>query len=242
MIIYKCTNKLNGKVYIGQTIQSFEKRIGDHRRTSTYSPKDCPALYNAFKKYGFESFTWEIIHTAETLEELNEKEIFWIKEHNSVDSKFGYNCCLGGGGRLQTEEQKLRQGQISKNYWAGLSEEARLKRKEKLSISNLGRVHSKETRKKISDSNKGKVQTEEWKEKRISKLRGIKRTEEQNKVNKESHGKPILQLSLEGKFIKEFISISEASRVTKKDRVSINDCCKEKIKTSGGFIWKYKEK
>ena len=91
MIIYKITNIKNNKVYIGQTTGTLENRVKRHfydaNRNNT---KFCRAI----RKYGKDSFISEIIDYADTKEELDEKEIYWIKYYNS--SVDGYNTTLGG--------------------------------------------------------------------------------------------------------------------------------------------------
>ena len=79
MVIYKVKNKINGKTYIGQTIQVLGKRIGQHLKESKNDKNNKPFL-NAIKKYGIENFDWEIIDEASSLDELDEKEIYWIKQ------------------------------------------------------------------------------------------------------------------------------------------------------------------
>ena len=90
MIIYKITNKINDKIYIGQTIRSLEERVKEHKRK-----KNC-SLYKAFNKYGIENFDFEIIEKCNSIEEMNEKEIYWIKYYDCLMPK-GYNLCEGGG-------------------------------------------------------------------------------------------------------------------------------------------------
>ena len=71
MLIYKATNLINGKIYIGMTTKTLEHRVKVHKRDSqrlnTY-------FYQAIRKQGFDNFKWEVIDTAETMEELEEKE------------------------------------------------------------------------------------------------------------------------------------------------------------------------
>ena len=74
-IVYKITNKLNGKVYIGQTTEGIEKRW---KRHCGYQINDGTYFHNAIKKYGAENFTIEIIDKAKNQEELNELEFFYI--------------------------------------------------------------------------------------------------------------------------------------------------------------------
>ncbi|MFA2720635.1 GIY-YIG nuclease family protein [Bacillus paranthracis] len=95
MIIYKATNKVNGKVYIGQTNKSFNIRVGQHKTESSINRNNM-VICKAIRKYGFENFEWEIICKCENQEELNEKEKYYIAFYNSY--KNGYNSNLGGGG------------------------------------------------------------------------------------------------------------------------------------------------
>lgn len=90
-VIYKATNNINNKVYIGQT-KNFRSRKLNHK--SYYLKRKCP-FYSAIKKYGWENFKWEIIDEADSREELNKKEIFWIKNLNSIFPS-GYNLKEGG--------------------------------------------------------------------------------------------------------------------------------------------------
>ncbi len=87
MIIYKVTNLLNGKIYIGQSIKDDSNYFGSG-----------VLIKNAIEKHGKDNFIKEIIDTANSVDELNEKEIYWISEYNSTDKKIGYNLCSGGKG------------------------------------------------------------------------------------------------------------------------------------------------
>ena len=92
-IIYKVTNQENGKIYIGQTIQTLNERKNKHyykARQEEYTTH----FINALRKYPEEVFIWEIIDEAETQEALDEKEKYWIAYYNSVEE--GYNTKDGG--------------------------------------------------------------------------------------------------------------------------------------------------
>lgn len=105
MIVYKATNKINGKVYIGITTHSLEHRkkihIRDSKRIDTY-------FYRAIRKYGKDNFTWEVIDRAESKEELSELEKYYIKLYDSFDNKEkGYNTTSGGYDSWElTEEER----------------------------------------------------------------------------------------------------------------------------------------
>ena len=76
--IYKIINTLNTKVYIGQTTRTLAARWKEHLRNCTTKSKQTMHLYAAMNAYGKDHFSIELLDTAGTLEELNEKEIYWI--------------------------------------------------------------------------------------------------------------------------------------------------------------------
>ena len=91
MIIYKLTNKVNNKVYIGQTRSSMKKRFSQHCET-----RNKTAIGLAIKKYGVDNFEYSVLcENIETLEKLNKKEIEYINLYNSI-SPNGYNIESGG--------------------------------------------------------------------------------------------------------------------------------------------------
>lgn len=115
MLIYKATNKMNGKIYIGQTVQELWARKAGHKFHSNVKDN---IFSRAIRKYGFENFDWEIIDQAESKEELNEKEIYWIAHFNSHGIS-GYNETDGGEGssgytmKLETKS-KISQTRIQR--------------------------------------------------------------------------------------------------------------------------------
>jgi len=90
-IIYKITNHLNNKCYIGQTVQEPNIRWKQHIKPKKYK---C-AIYSAILKYGLENFTFEIVEKTKP-ELLDEKEIYYIRKYNSYRN--GYNLTKGGEG------------------------------------------------------------------------------------------------------------------------------------------------
>ena len=92
--IYKIVNTLNTKVYVGQTTRTLAARWKEHLRNCTTKSKQTMHLYTAMNAYGKEHFSIELLDTAETLEELNEKEIYWINFYDSLNN--GYNMKQGG--------------------------------------------------------------------------------------------------------------------------------------------------
>lgn len=171
MIIYKATNKINGMIYIGQTLQPLHRRWRDHCRGDK-QPEGY--LHRAIAKYGAENFTIEHIDTAATLTELNIKEEAYIKAFNCL-SPHGYNLLPGGGNRECHPETKDK----IKNTLKGRPVPQRWTK---------GRVgpHSEETKAKLSEMNKGKPIKHRW-----TKGNQTPRTEEQKAhLSAMNKGKP----------------------------------------------------
>ena len=101
-IIYKVTNQQNKKIYIGQTVQTLAERRNNHyykaRQVNEYNTH----FINALRKYPKESFIWEAIDEAQSQDELNNKEKYWINYYNSIEK--GYNTKDGGETIVVTEK------------------------------------------------------------------------------------------------------------------------------------------
>jgi group I intron endonuclease len=118
-IIYKVTNIVNGKIYIGQTTQGLVVRETKH-----FSGKVKHYFSRALHKYGRDNFTWETIEYCDSKEELDEMEFHYIKQYNSNNREYGYNCTLGGEGQVgfkHTKEsiEKMRIAQLGNKNMLG---------------------------------------------------------------------------------------------------------------------------
>lgn len=93
--IYKMTNKINGKIYIGQSID-IEKRIKEHfwKATNTKDVSYNSAIHQAIRKYGQENFTWEVLEECD-IDVIDKKETEYIQQYNSLTPN-GYNILTGG--------------------------------------------------------------------------------------------------------------------------------------------------
>lgn len=181
MIIYKTTNKINGKIYVGKDARNNPEYLGSG-----------VLLEKAIAKYGRENFEKTTVEICTSLSHLDEREVYWVKELNATDRHIGYNIALGGTGgdtttnlsaegkkrmlatrveslrrTFSSSEYRKRRSEITKEIWArpGYSDHIRQKmlgRKitwnTKLS-ENRCSVYSEERNKKISEAVRGRELT-----------------------------------------------------------------------------------
>lgn len=161
--IYKITNKLNGKVYIGQSVDI------DTRWRQHINAKDNFAIHRAIKKYGKENFKFEVLLECPA-EMLNVWERDMIALYDCI-SPNGYNLTEGGEGYKCSDETRLKMSNIRKGK--NRSEETKIK----ISNAQKGKHHSEETRLKMSNTRKGvklKPLSEEHKRKISESMKGKK--------------------------------------------------------------------
>ncbi|MBM3210572.1 hypothetical protein FJZ33_00010 [Candidatus Poribacteria bacterium] len=148
--IYIIKNKINHKIYVGQTTD-FDKRIKQHRKNAIFNKhKIYNRLYPAIKKYGINNFEFIFIENCK-IEQLNEKEIQYIQKFNSYNN--GYNATKGGNNRIaywkgkhrskttkrkiaknltnqkQSLETKIKRGASLKKFWSKIPFYNRARRK-----------------------------------------------------------------------------------------------------------------
>ncbi len=261
-IVYRLVNRVNGKSYIGRTMD-LSKRMYEHKavvRKATGKILERP-IVKAFLEFGMDAFDLEILYESEPFEAkdkkqidalLDEKEIFYIEKFNTVED--GYNLTKGGKGAYGLGD-RIRKG------W---SKEKRKKLSERMSGVNnpnfgkkfvgikrpalVGKKLSEERKRKISEALKGKghPQSEETRRKISEHLKGIPKSESHRKSVAEAKKgkkrpdmwKPILQYSTDGVFIKEWQSIREARTIYNSKQIGM--CAKGKFRTIAGFVWRFK--
>jgi group I intron endonuclease len=155
--VYKHTNLINNKVYIGQTSYSNpEQRWGKYGQK--YS--SCKYFYSAILKYDWDNFSHEILETNLTAEEANKKERYYITLYKSNQENFGYNLTSGG-------EQGKILSPISKQKMSLAKKGKSLSEEHKQNISkafkgekhpNYGKHLSETTKKKIGEKNSKPIQ------------------------------------------------------------------------------------
>lgn len=110
MHIYKITNLVTNKIYIGQTIQQNPKMRWYSHQADARGGKNTH-LYNSMRKYGVDQFLWEVIDSATCMDELNNKEQHWLDEYRKTNEV--YNLREAGGNKMHSSEsiEKMRQSQ-----------------------------------------------------------------------------------------------------------------------------------
>lgn len=175
-VIYKITNLINGKIYIGRTITKYTKYIKNKFQGIKRNPNK--HLVYSVEKYGISNFSVKVIDVARTVKDLDALEIEYIKKAGSTNPSIGYNISLGGTGgsnfkgRKHTEASKLKMSQSSRHYSANKGRTLTEEWKENIRLGTTGIVHtvawnqnigkglrglpkSVEHRRKLSLANKG---------------------------------------------------------------------------------------
>jgi group I intron endonuclease len=117
MIVYRITNSINGKIYIGITTNTLAVRRRGHKASSKSSRYKNVHLYNAIRKYGFDNFIFEELAYCFDLESLNNTEIMLIKFFNSTNPEVGYNLASGGLVSKATERSRKVSSERTKKLW-----------------------------------------------------------------------------------------------------------------------------
>lgn len=104
--IYKISNNVNDKVYIGKTLYDINKRFAEHKSDCKRRRCEKRPLYSAMNKYGVDCFSIQLVEEVDS-SELSEREQYWIREYNSYH--LGYNATIGGDGTQYVDYEKITQ-------------------------------------------------------------------------------------------------------------------------------------
>lgn len=172
--IYKYTNSVNGKVYIGQTSKSLAERAQANGRNY----RECRRFYNAILKYSWHSFVPEVLAVVDTVETANELEQYYIALYHSTDDRYGYNIALGGDNKEMSETTRKI-----------ISEKAKARYVDKTANPMYGKRHSlesicKQRAKKLDANNPmyGTVWTDTQRERSGTRGKHLNLTDEQRAV------------------------------------------------------------
>jgi group I intron endonuclease len=207
--IYMLRNKVNGKIYIGQTIRPIHKRLKEHETGTT---DRCRAIYNAIQKYGWDNFEKDYYECPD--EDLNFDEEILMREMGTL-APGGYNLREGGGSRGKHSEES----------------------KQKYREARLGKKHSDEHKRKISEAQAGeknhmwgKPHTEESIRKISKATTGGKNHNSKRVYQYDLDGTFINSFESCGEAERIFRG---------KDGTNISSCARGKYNTAYGFKWSY---
>lgn len=208
--IYKITNKINGKVYIGKTSYTIAYRWNQHTSAATSDKEKDDynfLLHKAIRKYGVNNFLVEAIEEVEDESKLSSREIYWISYYNSCileENSNGYNMTYGGEGASKINRQKIF------DLWVqgyGSLEIARQTGHHTFSI------------KKILESFKDYS-------KEIDFARNT--------------GNTVFQYNEKGELVNSYPSIAYAARQVGVNPSMINKCCHGEKQSTAGFFWSFR--
>jgi len=237
MIIYKITNKINGKIYVGKNITNDVSYMGSGI-----------ILERAKKKYGVNNFVKEIIEKCLSEEKLNEREKYWIEQLQSTNRNIGYNIAEGGNGgntRKGYNDDELLE------YSNNISNGLKISKKYKKSVENKKGIKNPKHSDKMKELYKeGKLKigvytpkiTDSTKLKISQKNKGKKRSNDVRIKIDKSKFKKVYKFDLNMVFIEEYESIGIASKKNNINRCCISDVCNGNQKTAGGYKWSFSKK
>jgi group I intron endonuclease len=224
--IYKFTNKINGKIYIGQSID-INARKRSHINDAYCKGKDsnCP-FHQAIIKYGEDGFNFEIIEECPK-ELLNEREKYWIQYYNSYHN--GYNASPGGDNcGERSDGRALLLYDLEGNFV-----------KETCNIASTARELGVGYQTVYQLLQGARKSTKGFQIKYKESEDFPKTIEPYN--SRQGGSFVVLQLDKNDNILNEYKSVNEAARQTGCDCSTISKVCRGKLKTHGGFKWKYKE-
>ncbi len=241
--VYIHINKINGKIYVGQTNNGSNPQ---KRWNSGKGYMGSRYFWSAIQKYGWDNFEHVVVANNLTSQEADGFEKLLIKKLDTTNRNKGYNLESGG------KKNKI----LSKTTRKAISENAKERYKNPENHPMFGKCHSEETRKKLSEAAKGRVapnkgvpMSDEQKAKlsaihkgRVMSLESRKKMSESRTGAKNHNAKKVIQYDKQHNFVRVWDCIAEAARAVGINHHGIVDCCKGKQKTAGGFKWKYADK
>lgn len=225
MVIYKTTNLINGKQYIGKDKNNDPKYFGSGVE-----------IKQAIKEYGKHNFKKEIIEHCNSIEHLVERESYWLQHHNAETNPKFYNRTnkpFGNSGLSEDTKERISQSKkgVALNHGENVSKGrtglTSLVYKQGNEHGNYNKPKSEQHKKNMSLVRTGKKHNLDW----CLKIKNNR----QKCIEVKS--RPVIQLDTNNNIIKEYKSITEARNET--GIKGITNVVTGLAKTAGGFIWKY---
>lgn len=169
--LYRITNQLNGKIYIGQS--NNKRRWSQHLYFAKYPERTGQYIHRAMAKYGASNFVYEVIASCRTQDDANETEDILIKQYDSRNKERGYNLNAGGfnGEHSQETIEKIRQATIQQIAERGHPAAGRIVSDEEKELHRKIRLenpidYTPEVRQHMSEAHLGIKDTEETKQRK----------------------------------------------------------------------------
>lgn len=217
--IYKATNKVNGKLYIGQTV-NYHARVQQHLRCS---PKEDCLFHRAIEEFGKDNFEWEVIDKCNSSQKALQLERFYISLYNTY--RDGYNENKGGvGGHNARAVVRLdKDGTFIERYDSAMEAD-------KYGFGNTDVLLCCKNKMLTCKGYQFMFEDE-------YKANGAKTYIKPKPINQ----RKVIQCDLKGNFIKEFDSIAQASTETGTNRTTLIAALKHRYKNANGYIFVYEE-
>ena len=158
MIIYKATNKINSKCYIGKTIKTLAQRKGDHIYEARHRRTNF-VFHKAIMKYGVDNFDWKIIKECESVKEMDKLEVDLIDKYNSFyGSGNGYNMIKDGSSGMRGKKWSTAMREKRKGYKHSPEAIEKIRQasirqyNDKPNFTMKGKHHTEETKKLMRES------------------------------------------------------------------------------------------
>jgi group I intron endonuclease len=225
-IIYKLIDPNNSEIrYIGMTFKSLRVRLQAHCSEKGKSHKI--SWIQKLKRNNLKPIIEEVESGISTYDFACEREIFWIKKHFDGGYNLTNSNTGGNKNKIMSESVRKKMSESRKKY-----------------IEDNPVLISEETRKRISASTKKRFENPlEIEKLKISNKKYEDSKTEEEKLNDilKQDCKSVLKFDRDMNLVDEFPSIRDAMRKTGIHRSNIKKCCDEKVKSAGGFIWRFKD-
>ena len=211
-IVYKAENLENGEVYIGVTSKSIEDRKQDHLQKM--EKEDANKFHQAICTYGVEAFKWEQVDTANSIDELAQKEKAYIFEYNAKQE--GYNTDSGGGFKKTVYQYNIDNGSLAGSY-NSLEEAGK--------VVGTTKQHISRACLSVNKTYNGFYWSYEYKVPFVPE--------------KDVRKKKVIYYNFKDETIEEFQSVAEASRATGVSKSCIARFCRGERKPPLDYEWEY---